>query len=245
MAWYEEFFEGDWLDLQRACSTRETGDAVAAALCARLALPAGAQVLDVPCGHGPVALGFARRGYVVTGVDRTRALLEDARRTAAAEGLAVGFEERDMRDLPWTAHFDLVVNWWTSVGFFDAAGEREFAAALARVLKPGGTLALEATVLETLLPQFQERRWSDVGPLRVLERTQVDWIQGRARTEWTFEREGRVTSRRTSDLRLYSVAELRALLEQAGFERFEAAANLAGAAFGPGRRLVMLARRGG
>lgn len=245
MAWYEDFFEGDWLDLQRAHSTFEKGDAVAAALCARLALPAGARVLDVPCGHGPVALGLARRGHVVTGVDRTRALLDDARRAAAEAGLDVGFEERDMRDLPWTERFDLVVNWWTSVGFFDAAGEQAFAAALARVLKPGGVLALEATVLETVLPQLQERRWSDVGPLRVLERTQVDWIQGRARTEWTFEREGRVTSRRTSDIRLYSVAELCALLEQAGFERFEASATLEGAPFGPGRRLVLLARRGG
>lgn len=243
MAWYEGFFEGDWLELQRTFSTAAKGEAVAEALVRRLGLPVGAEVLDVPCGHGPLALALARRGLRVTGVDLTAALLDDARRAAASEGLAVDWQLRDMRDLPWSRRFDVALNWWSSVGFFDEPGEEAFFAALHGALKPGGALVLETLVLETLLPGLQERRWSDAGPLRVLEQTQVDWLAGRARTEWTFEREGRVTSRRTSDLRIYSVAELGAALRRAGFRDLEAHADLAQTAFTPGRRLVLVARR--
>ena len=44
----------------------------------------GAKVLDMCCGPGRIALELARRGYDVTGVDRTAEYLEEARDRAAA-----------------------------------------------------------------------------------------------------------------------------------------------------------------
>ena len=55
------------------------------------------RVLDMPCGPGRHALELARRGFSVTGVDRTFSFVEEAKRRAEAEKLSVEFVQADMR----------------------------------------------------------------------------------------------------------------------------------------------------
>jgi 2-polyprenyl-3-methyl-5-hydroxy-6-metoxy-1,4-benzoquinol methylase len=57
----------------------------------------GAAILDLCCGPGRHSLEFARRGFQVTGVDRTARYLDTARATATREGLTVEFVQEDMR----------------------------------------------------------------------------------------------------------------------------------------------------
>jgi 2-polyprenyl-3-methyl-5-hydroxy-6-metoxy-1,4-benzoquinol methylase len=45
-------------------------------------IPDNASVLDLCCGPGHHSLELARRGFRVTGVDRTRAYLDAARRAS-------------------------------------------------------------------------------------------------------------------------------------------------------------------
>jgi 2-polyprenyl-3-methyl-5-hydroxy-6-metoxy-1,4-benzoquinol methylase len=47
-------------------------------------LPAGATVLEIPCGIGRHAREWARRGYAVTAVDRTQRYIDEGRARAAA-----------------------------------------------------------------------------------------------------------------------------------------------------------------
>ena len=106
----------------------------------RLDLPAGAQVLDVACGTGNVSLPLARRGARVTGVDIAPNLLEQARTRAQAEGLQILFEEGDAEQLPYPdGTFDAVV---TMFGAMFALQPEQVVAECARVLKPGGLLAM-------------------------------------------------------------------------------------------------------
>src|SRR5579863_5591534 len=72
----------------------------AEAFVGRLAIPAGARVLDVACGTGNLAIPLARKGMVVTGVDIAPNLLEQGRARAADEGLEVKFDEGDAEQLP-------------------------------------------------------------------------------------------------------------------------------------------------
>ena len=53
--------------------------------------PAGAELLDVPCGHGRIANRLAARGMRVTGLDLTVGFLELARERAAAAGVEVEY----------------------------------------------------------------------------------------------------------------------------------------------------------
>ena len=107
---------------------------------ARLNLPAGAKVLDVACGTGNLAIPLARQGAVVTGVDIAPNLLVQARERAAAQNLTITFDEGDAEQLPYPdASFDAVV---TMFGAMFAPRPAIVAAELARVLKPGGLLAM-------------------------------------------------------------------------------------------------------
>ena len=106
----------------------------------RLPITPGMKVLDVACGTGNVAIPAARKGAVVTGVDIATNLLEQGRERASAEGLAVTFDEGDAEALPYAdATFDAVV---TMFGAMFAPRPERVAAELARVLKPGGLLAM-------------------------------------------------------------------------------------------------------
>jgi SAM-dependent methyltransferase len=106
----------------------------------RLSLPAGARVLDVACGTGNLAIPAARSGCIVTGVDIAPNLIDQARQRAAAEDITAIFDEGDAEQLPYAdASFDVVV---TMFGAMFAPRPELVASELARVLKPGGKLAM-------------------------------------------------------------------------------------------------------
>jgi SAM-dependent methyltransferase len=106
----------------------------------QLQVPAGARALDVACGTGNLAIPLARLGAVVTGVDIAPNLLVQARDRAAAENLAVTFDEGDAEQMPYAdASFDVVVSMF---GAMFAPRPELVAAELARVLKSGGLLAM-------------------------------------------------------------------------------------------------------
>ena len=102
--WWETFFTGVavdmWLQAIPAEHTIREVDRLEKLLDAR----PGAEILDVPCGAGRLALVLAQRGYRVTGVDFSNECLEHARH--AGDQVKIAWEQRDMRDLPWPARFD-------------------------------------------------------------------------------------------------------------------------------------------
>jgi len=113
---------------------------VAEHLCDTADLHAGWRVLDVATGSGNAAIAAARLGCSAVGVDYVPALLERGRERAAAEGLDVSLLEGDAEALPFPDRsFDAV----TSVfGSMFAPDHARAAAELARVCRPGGTIAL-------------------------------------------------------------------------------------------------------
>ena len=105
-----------------------------------LALPPGLRVLDVATGTGNLAIPLARAGGIVTGVDIVPSLLDQGRARATAAGLTITFDEGDAEALPYPdASFDAVV---TMFGAMFAPRPELVAAELARVLKPGGRVAM-------------------------------------------------------------------------------------------------------
>jgi SAM-dependent methyltransferase len=113
---------------------------VAEVLCESADLKAGARVLDVATGSGNAAIAAARRNTRVTGVDYVPALLERGRLRAAAEQLEVDFREGDAESLPFADRsFDAALSVF---GVMFAPDHRKTASELARVVRPGGTIAL-------------------------------------------------------------------------------------------------------
>lgn len=98
-------------------------------------------VLDVACGGGNVVCAFARVVRHATGIDLTPAMIEEARRRQADEGLPnVSWHVGDVRPLPFPdATFSIVTSRYA---FHHLLDPQEALREMARVCAPGGTVVL-------------------------------------------------------------------------------------------------------
>jgi SAM-dependent methyltransferase len=223
--WWEHFFEGLsvqlWLDAIPAAHSEGEAERIAASL----ALPDGAEILDVPCGGGRLSLPLATRGFRVTGVDSSREFRAHAR--SSDKGRDVTWERRDMRDLPWPARFDGAFCFGNSFGYLDDEGNEAFLRAVAAALKPGARFVLETPmVLESMLGWIQERPWWQVGSMRLLVVNRYDPVRGRLDIEYTHISNGQVDTRQGSH-RAYTYRQLVDLLRTAASRRARGAAVVA------------------
>ncbi|MEO8257222.1 MAG: methyltransferase domain-containing protein [Acidobacteriota bacterium] len=213
--WWEHFFTGVSVDLWLQAVSPEHTASEAAVLTRVLAAPAGAELLDVPCGGGRLSLALAAQGYRLTGVDISPEFLAHARACDGADRVA--WEQREMRDLPWPARFDGAFCLGNSFGYLDDQGNTAFLRAVAAALKPGARFILETPmVLENLLGHLQDRPWWQIGDQRLLVVNQYDHTTGRLEIEYTFVANGRVEVRRGSH-QVFTYRDVVNRLEDAGF----------------------------
>jgi SAM-dependent methyltransferase len=219
--WYIDFFDDDYLRVFLPVLPDERTAAEVNAVVALLGLAPGARLLDLCCGHGRHAVPLAQLGYRVTGLDRSRPLLERAAALAAARGQQVDLVAADMRRLPFAdASFDAVLNLFHAFGYLeDEAEDERVLAEVGRVLAPSGRLLQEVANREALV-----RGWRDSDVLRtgdglvVLQERTLDLRASRELTRYTWlHPDGRRTTRQAS-IRLYTLTELAAMLARAGLE---------------------------
>ena len=115
------------------------------------------QILELGCGTGRIALPLLREGRSIVGVDRSSAMLAQARRRArrAGGGGRAWFVRADIRELPLRSRrFDLVM---APYGILQSlTRERDLRATLdsvARVLRRGGLFGID---LVPDLPRWHE-----------------------------------------------------------------------------------------
>ena len=192
--------------------------------------PHCAPVLDLCCGPGRNALEFSRRGFRVTGVDRTIRYIEKARAAAASEGLPVEFILDDMRRFRRPAAFAPALNLFSSFGYFtDPEENLEVLRNLHESLMPGGTVLLEMTGKEQLARDFKPHTWHrhPAGDEYLLEERVVRDGWSLLENHWIYVR-GREQKVFTWTIRLYSGAELMDLLYKVGFSVVHLYGSLAG-----------------
>lgn len=209
-----------------------------------LDLKPGAAVLDLCCGPGRHSLELARRGFRVTGVDRTRTYLEAARARAVEAGVEAEFVEADMRAFSRENAFDGAINLFTSFGYFeDPEDDLRVLRNLYRSLRPGCAVVCEMVGKENLARTFQPRDWREHnGEFWLYERTVRNawsWMENR----WVHLKDGARKEYRVTH-RLYSATEITGLARAAGFDRVEVYGNLEGAPYDhEATRLVMVAHK--
>jgi len=214
--WYETFFDG--LYGQVLGGGRHEGRAPGEARMIKrlLKLRKGRRVLDCPCGLGRIAFQLARLGLDVTGADLTASYIRRAKRREQKERLGVRFLRRDMRELPFESEFDAVVNWFTSFGYFDDAGNLAAAKAAFAALKPGRKFLIEILNKSWVVSHFRADHDDTIHGMRIVSHARWDGRTGRARNTWILSKGRKVETHRFSH-RLYNGAEIRVLLRAAGF----------------------------
>lgn len=217
MDWWREMFSSPlWQHLQLSWEDADDADGDAEQVARALQLRPGSRVLDVPCGTGRIARRLRAAGHQVVGVDAMPRFLAEAARI----GLPV--VRADMRTtVARPGSFDAAMCIWGSFGYFDDAGNRAQARALADALAPGGRCLIDTIVADTLLPGFEPRAAWDLGDTHVDEDRRYDETARRIETTWTFTR-GDERAQHVTSVRLYSLAELTDLLAEVGCTSFQA-----------------------
>jgi ubiquinone/menaquinone biosynthesis C-methylase UbiE len=114
------------------------------ALAPWLKVSCGTRVLDVGAGIGRWSRLLAARGAVVTGVDISPTMVAEAKRRAAADGVAerCRFHVQDLSTLDVGERFDLVLGVTVLQHILDPGQLRAALAAMTRHLAPGGRMVL-------------------------------------------------------------------------------------------------------
>ncbi len=212
--WIHGFFDASYVRLLRAqwpeAVTREQVGFAARVLNLRR----GTRVLDVPCGFGRHARFLARRGIMVVGVDLSRAMLAEARRSGPEARLS--FVRADMRRLAYRGEFDAVLNLYTSFGYFSPRENRDVLRRMARALKPGGRILIDHRDRkhDVGLPgRWWER--ADDGTLAIWE-MKLDRRTGCWSGEWTFVSPGGQRSVRPIRHYVYTLPQWKRMFHEAG-----------------------------
>ena len=210
-----------------------------------LRMKPGASVLDLCCGPGRHTVELAARGFNVTGVDRTRDYLADARKLARRRKVDVEFVLADMRKFRRPRAFDAAINMFTAFGYFkNKADDFRVLKNLHASLRPGGVLLIDVMGKERIAKIYNPRTWhrEPDGTIILEERwleQDFSWIENR----WMIIRKGRMKTFNLSH-RLYTAVELGALARQAGFTRIKAFGSLDGKPYDQdAQRLVLVARK--
>ena len=165
------------------------------------------RLVDLGCGIGRHAERFARRGFEVAAVDLSRPMLGAlARRTSGLPLLAVEANLCRLACLP-DRSFDYALSMFSTLGMIRGEASRARALAeTARVLKPGGRLAIPRT-------QHLARGPRPPGPAWLARELARSVVGGKDIGDRRFTYRGVVGM----EVHLYRWSELRRELRRAGF----------------------------
>jgi ubiquinone/menaquinone biosynthesis C-methylase UbiE len=241
--WTEQTFDQTYLEAEGLHFSQATTNTEVEEIIALLGLKPGMTILDLACGHGRHSLELARRGLgPMTGLDFSQAAIDLARTTASSEGLNVNFVLGDMRNLEFQAEFDVVFNVFNSLFYWDDATHLGILEGIMRALKPGGLLLLDlynpfrvvsdlAVKAHPAVRLYSRARgiWGrmrrlgrampkpDAKRLRSSKTTLFDVSRGVVHGVMRVTTADGQVRETLYENRLYTVPEVRALLERAGF----------------------------
>lgn len=118
--WFEEWFESEEYLTVYKHRNNEEAEILISFILGKVNLSGEAKVLDLGCGAGRHALILAKMGFQVTGVDQSAKLLSVAESEAKKNGLQAKFIKDDIRTVPFSEKFNLILNVFTSFGYFES-----------------------------------------------------------------------------------------------------------------------------
>ena len=115
--WYKSWFGNEYLTVY-AHRDEEEARQVIDLIQRFIKINSDFNILDLCCGQGRHVLHLASLGFKVMGIDLSRTLLEVAKYKKNKDDSA-HFIQADMRNLPTSQSFDLLLNLFTSFGYFE------------------------------------------------------------------------------------------------------------------------------
>ena len=205
--------------------------------------PSDVRVMDIACGAGRHALEFARLGFTTRANDLSPFLLECTRSQAARENISIECTRQDMRHISVENTYDLVVQLFSSFGYFKTKKEDlQVLRNVHRALKKDGRY-----ILDLINPVYLKKNLNPSS-----SRTIDDLIVSEQRRIEADRVIKQITIRSPDDsvtfeesVRLYRIEIIGDMLASAGFEIKEIFGDYEGLAFDEqtSPRLLLFARK--
>lgn len=244
MEWWNTFFNSEFygktLDLMPEERTDREVDFVLSAL----QLKPKARVLDLCCGTGRHAIKIARCGFRVTGQDLSAKNLKTASENAAKDGLKIDFVRSDMRKIPFSGHFDAVINLFGSFGYFSEDRENfKVLGAVARALKPGGLFFLESRNRDNIVRDESNTMWFENDEGITINDYWFDAKTDTAHGHWIWIKDG-LRTEGDSAVKMYPYTTMKRELEKRGLEIVDSFGDYDGVEFShESPRIILIARK--
>jgi SAM-dependent methyltransferase len=212
------FFDGYYKEIWRSLIPNELTKAEIDFLLETAGLQQGSTVLDVMCGYGRHALALGRQGIQVTGVDNLSDYVTEVMQIAEKENLPVTCSLANVMEYEPGEIFDLVICLGNNLSFFDWREMEKLFSMIGAHTRPGGMfIANSWTIAEIVFKNFTPKTWSIVNDFRYLVDNKILFNPTRVESETTIlPANGGEEKRKAIDY-IYSLNELRMLLEHSGF----------------------------
>lgn len=164
MPWFENWFDTEYYHLLYSHRNDDEANRFISHLIDFLQLKADSKVLDVACGKGRHSKYLAQCGMDVTGIDLSENSIHFARQFANEK---LRFVRHDMREVFAEKEFDVVLNLFSSFGYFDdAADDAKAINAMTSGLKKRGHLVLDYMNPEYIIRNLKAREIIDRGEIQ-------------------------------------------------------------------------------
>lgn len=239
--WYEEHFQEDYLDIykQRDDAAEQELDA----LLSFIPKKSNQRVLDLCCGYGRHTRFLASRGFNVTGVDLSAPLLREAINQSL--NLPIQYMRCDMRKVPFSEEMDLVVNLFTSFGYFDEDIENEKVfACVSRSLKQYGYFIFDYLnpdfVIKELIPFSKDI----IGDKEITQYRNVE--NGRVMKTINIKSTNSSEKNYQENVKLYRLSELKRMVERNNLTILQALGSYSAEPFDESKspRMILICQKG-
>jgi len=241
--WFRQHFNEDYRAIYQGRDQAQADEEVEL-VSQELKIGRGDTILDLCCGYGRHLNAFAKHGLRATGVDLSLPLLRQVEPPCARRVVCA-----DMRALPFVggqSGFSVIVNFFTSFGYFQAEAEHSYAAReLARVLRPGGRFCMDLMNATATIRSLQPHTKRVAGPYEVTEERTYDDERRRIEKRITLlEKDSKEAKYYVESVRVFSPMEITDLLTHAGLEVDRMLGGFSGTPYQKNsERMIVLGRR--
>ncbi len=227
--WFKDWFSSN--EYLEVYSHRNSEDAerLLELILKSISIKPNAKILDAACGAGRHSIYLTKKGFNVTGFDLSSTLLKIANENSKQLNLKLNFINSDIRQFSSKLKFDLIINLFTSFGYFETDKENfAFPTNALDILSDDGYFVLDFLnknyVEKTLAPKSEKR----IGDKIITEKRKIE--NGRV-VKKIIIKEGNKQAEFFESVKLYSSKEILEKFLKIGFKVKSIFGNYAGDEF--------------
>lgn len=184
--WYKDWFASEeYLDVY-AHRNKSDAETLLSLIKKNISFKHGDKVLDAACGTGRFSNLFAKEGFDVTSFDLSYQLLRIANNKSNEEHLKVKYFRSDIRKVPLKSSFYLVLNMFTSFGYFNTDEENfSFIRKANKLLEENGVFIFDYLNKNYVFNNLISKSQKEINEKKIIEERRI--LNNRVEKKITIE----------------------------------------------------------